>query len=245
VPGSGPTPASVGAAAQVFVGDLDELTLDSQDEHHLLRVLRLRPGELVVAADGRGGWRRCRFAPGPTLEPDGGIVRSPAPTPAVIIAMAVAKGSRPEWAVQKLTEVGVDEVVLLRSSRSVVRWEGERSARALDRLRRVARHAAAQSRRAWLPVLSGVDTVDGLAGRLAPAPLAVAALGGEPPDLEHPALAVGPEGGWDDADPVGDLPTVGLGAEVLRSETAAVAGGLLLCSLRQGVVAHARGRTSG
>jgi 16S rRNA (uracil1498-N3)-methyltransferase len=244
VPDPAPSPAELRAAAQVFVDDLDTLTLDVEDEHHLTRVLRLRPGEIVVASDGRGGWRPCRFSAGSTLEPDGETIRLAAPRPPVIIGLVVAKGSRPEWAVQKLTEVGVDEVVLLRSARSVVRWEGERSARALARLRRVARSAAAQSRRPWLPTVAGVETVDGLARRLAPVPLAVAAPGGMPPDLEHPALVVGPEGGWDGADPVGELPTVGLGDGVLRSETAAVAGGLLLCSLRQGVVDHARERTS-
>jgi 16S rRNA (uracil1498-N3)-methyltransferase len=242
-------PASAGASAQVFVADLDTLELEPDDDHHLIRVLRLRDGEVVVAADGRGGWRRCRFAPasrgdrsgpggGSTLRPDGETQRMAVRSPAVTVGFVTAKGDRPEWAVQKLTEVGVDEIVLLRSVRSVVNWDGDRAVRALDRLRRVARSAAAQSRRAWLPVVSGIDTVTSLSDRRAPLPLAVAQAGGNPPDLAVPAVVVGPEGGWDPGDGVAGLPPVGLGPGVLRSETAAVAAGVLLCALRHGVVAH-------
>jgi len=137
--------------------------------------------------------------------------------------------------VQKLTEAGVDRIVVLDSLRAVVRWEGERRARAVERLRRVAREAAAQSRRAWLPEVVGAADLDELRSRLAPVPLALAELGGDPPSVRAPAVAVGPEGGWE-ASEVAGQPMVGLGPHVLRAETAAVAAGLLLCALREGVV---------
>jgi 16S rRNA (uracil1498-N3)-methyltransferase len=236
----------------VFVADLDDPVLDEADAHHLTRVLRLRPGETVVASDGLGAWRPCRFAvhggrPGGAagLEAAGEVVRIDAPRPAVTVAFVVPKGERPEWAVQKLTEVGVDEIVLLRSVRGVVQWDPTRTGRALERLRRVARGAAAQSRRPWLPRVSGVERVADLAARLAPVPLAVAVAGGAPPALDRPAVVVGPEGGWDPGDGVDGLSPLGLGPRVLRSETAAVSAGLLLCALRDGVVAHAPGGTSG
>ncbi len=253
--GAAESPAAAHAAAQVFVDDVDTPVLDPDDGHHLSRVLRLRADEVVVVADGRGAWRRCRFAAGTAgrggragaarLEPDGDVVRVDRVDPVVTIAFVATKGSRPEWAVQKLTEVGVDEIVLLQSARAVVQWEGDRSERALDRLRKVARSAAAQSRRPWIPDVTGIETIDALVRRLAPVPLAVAEVGGGPPHLGLPAVAVGPEGGWDAVDPVDGLPAVGLGPGVLRSETAAVAAGLLLAALRAGVVAHAPGRTSG
>ncbi|MEY2472342.1 MAG: rRNA (uracil1498-N3)-methyltransferase, partial [Actinomycetota bacterium] len=44
------------AAAHVFVDDVDAPALGADDAHHLARVLRLRAGEEVTVADGRGGW---------------------------------------------------------------------------------------------------------------------------------------------------------------------------------------------
>jgi len=243
-PPVGPHPGGLGAAAHVFVDDLDDPGLGPDDRRHLVQVLRLRAGEVVVASDGRGRWRPCRFvgttlrgpAPERVLEPDGDLVFCPPEGPEVTVAFVPVKGDRPEWAVQKLTEAGVDRIVVLRSVRAVVQWEGERLTRALERLRRVAREAAAQSRRAWLPDVAGVGSLDDLARLVAPVSLGLAHPGGRPPGLDVPALAVGPEGGWDPSESGGGRPLVGLGPHVLRAETAAVAAGLLLCALRSGVV---------
>jgi 16S rRNA (uracil1498-N3)-methyltransferase len=242
------TPAVIGAVAQVFVFDLDALDVAPEDGHHLAQVLRLRPGETVVASDGVGRWRACVFTGGAgpgtagarMLEPVGPVVTTARDAPVVTIAFVPVKGERPEWVVQKLTEAGVDRIVVLESRRAVVRWEGERRGRAVERLRRVAREAAAQSRRPWLPELMGVTGLDDLSGQLAPVPLALAQFGGAPPSLDVPAVAVGPEGGWEPSEAEGRL-LVGLGPGILRAETAAVAAGLLLCGLRQGVVGPAPG----
>ena len=206
--------------------------LGPEDRHHLERVLRVRSGDLVTVSDGAGGWRRCRF--GPALEPVGDVERVARPAPAVTVAFAVVKGERPEWAVQKLTEVGVDRIVPLMAARSVVRWPLGESSAQLARLRRVAREAAVQSRRVWLPVVDSVAP----SGAVAAEPgAALAHPGGRPPSLDRPTLLVGPEGGWD-ADEVASAPAlVGLGPSVLRTETAAVVGGTLLCALRAGIVA--------
>ncbi len=249
---SGPDPASpadLSAVAQVFVTDLDDLTVAPDDERHLAHVLRLRRGEVVVASDGQGRWRPCRFTgsttrrarPSTILEPDGAVMTSARPRPEVTVAFVPVKGGRPEWVVQKLTESGVDRIVVLSSTRAVVRWEGERRTKAIERLERVAREAAAQSRRPWLPQVLGVADLDDLSTRLDRVPLALAQRGGRPPSLQAPAVAVGPEGGWDSSEMASGRPLVGLGPSVLRAETAAVAAGLLLCALRQGLVEPSSG----
>ncbi|MGH9043271.1 MAG: 16S rRNA (uracil(1498)-N(3))-methyltransferase, partial [Acidimicrobiales bacterium] len=56
------------------------------------------------------------------------------------------------------------------------------------------------------------------------------------------ALAVGPEGGWSDAELQLGLPLVALADATLRAETAAVVAGALLCGLRGGLVAAAINR---
>jgi 16S rRNA (uracil1498-N3)-methyltransferase len=169
------------------------------------------------------------------------VVRDARPHPQVTVAFAPVKGDRPEWAVQKLTEIGVDRIVPLVAARSVVRWTA--GGGQVDRWRRVAREAAMQSRRTWLPV---VDDVTGLASLLVDEPgAALAHPGGRPPSLDRPLVLVGPEGGWDEAELAAaasdDSGTslVGLGPHVLRTETAAVVAGALLCALRAGTVGQA------
>ncbi len=233
--------------AMVFVADPSAPVVDADDVRHLLDVLRLRAGEPVVASDGAGRWVPCRVAadasaqgsrradPAGVLIPDGPVVVADRPRPELTVAFAPTKGDRPEWVTQKLTELGVDRIIPLRTSRSVVRWDGERGVKAIERLRRVAREAAAQSRQVWLPEVVDVCRLDEVAG-LVGAPLALADAGGAAPGLDRPVLAVGPEGGWDDTERANFGPGVGLGPTVLRAETAAVVAGALLCGLRAGLV---------
>ncbi len=169
------------------------------------------------------------------LVPSGPPEHQARPAPPVTVAFAPVKGDRPEWVTQKLTELGVDRIVVLRTARSVVRWAGDRDRRAIDRLRRVAREAAAQCRRPWLPEVLGTVGLDEL-GTLVGGPIAVARPGGDRPSLERPAVAVGPEGGWDEAEIDCFDGSVGLGPTVLRAETAALAAATVLCGLRAGVV---------
>ncbi len=234
------------AAAQVFVDDPAQARLAEPDLHHLSRVLRLRAGEEVVASDGAGRWARTQWAGGETLEPisglpgpggDGAVQFEDASKPSLTVAFAPTKGERPEWVVQKLTELGVDRIVPLISERSVIRWSGERGAGAVARLRRVAREAAAQSRRVWLPDVGAVTKFADLAGLGGAGSVVLAQLSGDRPSAAHRVVAVGPEGGWS-ADELGaGLPTVGFGLSVLRAETAAVMAGALMVSLRTGTVA--------
>jgi hypothetical protein len=71
---------------------------------------------------------------------------------------------------------------------------------------------------------------------VAGSPVTLADAGGTAPGLDRPVVAVGPEGGWDPVERDGFGPTVGLGATVLRAETAALMAGALLCALRNSVV---------
>jgi len=259
----------VAAATQVYVEDLEDLELSEEDSHHLSHVLRLGRGEVVVACDGAGGWRICRFighrvqaghsdlsghsghsgrskssgaaVRSRLLEADGPLVLEPPPTTRIVVGFVPVKGERPEWVVQKLTELGVDRIAVMRSTRSVVRWDRGREKGAIERLRRVAREAAAQSRRAWLPELSGVLSLAQLRAAVVPGRLALAEPGAEPPAAALTATAVGPEGGWDDSERDDADLLVGLGRGILRAETAAVAAGVLMCALRDRIVSPDRG----
>jgi 16S rRNA (uracil1498-N3)-methyltransferase len=215
----------------VFVDDLAALVLSDADAHHLRRVLRVRPGDAITVSDGLGAWQRARF--GDELEPTGDVERTLRAEPELTVAFALVKGDKPELAVQKLTELGIDRIVPFRADRSVVRWEADKQARAQARLAAVARSAAAQSHRPWIPVVEPVADLRSLAARPG---AALADRGGAPPSLDHPVVLVGPEGGWSDEERGHGLPTVSLGPAVLRAETAALTAGALLTALRAGLV---------
>lgn len=242
-PGGGPAPGR-GLAGWAFVEDLDVLELAPGDAHHLGRVLRLRPGQEVGASDGAGRWRPCRVAgAGPTvrLEADGEAVHEPQPLPPVTVGFSLVKGDRPELVVQKLTELGVDRILPLAAARSVVRWEPERAARGVARLRQVAREAAMQSRRTRLPEVADVQPVVAAAAALVHVGALCEQGGAQRPSLARPALLVGPEGGWDELELGCGLPQVGLGPTTLRAETGAIAAGVLLCALRSATVREVHG----
>jgi 16S rRNA (uracil1498-N3)-methyltransferase len=238
------------AAAQIFVDDPAAPVLGEAEAHHLAAVLRLRPGEEVIAADGRGDWARTRWEEGGVLSPlrdgtgvggDGSIQREPRTEPLLTVAFAPTKGERPEWVVQKLTELGIDRIVPLVSARSVVRWSGTRGTATVDRLRRIAREAAAQCRRVWLPEVADTVRFTDLPSLGRPGEVVLAQLSGARPTGAQRVVAVGPEGGWSTEELESGLPTVGFGLSVLRAETAAVTAGALMASLRTGTVAQVDG----
>jgi 16S rRNA (uracil1498-N3)-methyltransferase len=233
--------ARAGAAAHTFVHQLDDsLALEGDAARHLAGSLRLRPGECVTAADGNGRWRAYEVSTVARHEIDlvasAPVVAEPRPAPAVCVAFALTKADKPDLVVQKLTELGVDRLVLVRSARSVRRWDDARAAAAVARLERVAREAAQQCRRATLPVVGGLETPAGLATR--PGLVVADPEGGGAGEVELPAaaewtLAVGPEGGFD-PDELAAMPgpRLALGPYVLRAETAAIAGAAALCARR-------------
>jgi 16S rRNA (uracil1498-N3)-methyltransferase len=226
---TGPDPILVASAAHVFVESLDAPMLGDDDAHHLGRVLRLRAGETVTVSDGVGGWRECVFAGGSLLDPVGEINREPEPPHRVAIGFGIPKGDRPEWIVQKLTEIGADRIIPLLTDRGVVRWSGDRDARNLERLRRVAREASCQSRRTWLPV---VDDVASAFEVMSGAGVAAATMDGAPLGVDVTTILVGPEGGWTPRELGVSTATVGLGDTVLRVETAALVACTLLVQRR-------------
>jgi 16S rRNA (uracil1498-N3)-methyltransferase len=237
------------ASAQVFVDDVSHPALSPKDAHHLGRVLRLRAGEEVIVSDGAGHWARTGWTGrggADALDPlregsgpggNGSVQFEPAPDPALTVAFAPTKGERPEWVVQKLTELGIDRIVPLVSERSVVRWHGARGQGAVERLRRVAREAAGQCRRVWMPEISDVRSFHELEGLGRPGEVGLAQLSGDGLSPSQLVVAVGPEGGWSGDELASGLPTVGFGLSVLRAETAAVTAGALMVLLRTGSVA--------
>jgi len=230
-------PSPVTARAHAFVDDLADPCLSDADHHHLARVLRLAPGAELTVGDGGGRWRAVRLLGSTVLEPVGEVVADPRPDPPITIAFALVKGERPELTVQKLTELGADRIFPFVAERSVVRWDSAKAARQVERLAAIAREAAMQCRRTWLPDVRPVvefAEVAGLPGA------ALADRDGEPPSLARPVVLVGPEGGWSPAERAARLPHVRLADHVLRAETASMAICGILGALRDELVSEVK-----
>jgi 16S rRNA (uracil1498-N3)-methyltransferase len=209
------------SAAHLVVDDVDVPAPTDDERHHLQRALRLRAGAAVTVTDGQGRWRPCTWT-GDRLEPSGPTDSVDSPPMPSTLAFAIPKADRPEWIVQKATELRISRIVLLHADRSVVRWDGPKGAKQLDRLRSVARAALSQSRGCWLPSVEGpVDAVAVLPTMVAAEP------GGRPRTVADRAVAIGPEGGWSDRELTAAADRIDLGASVLRVETAA----LTVCAL--------------
>jgi len=211
-----------------FVADVDAPVLDEPDHRHLERSLRLRPGDAMTVSDGRGRWRNCRF--GDVLDIVGDVAEVPRFDPEIAIGFALVKGGRPETIVQKLTELGADRIIPFRAERSVVQWDDAKAEKNAVRLERVAREAAMQSHRAWLPEVEAVASFGDLAAR---PNVARADLVGDISVSSGQLLLIGPEGGWSDVEREAVPASVLLAPHVLRSETAAIAAAALLMLKRR------------
>lgn len=215
------------------------LTLWGIDAHHL-KVRRARPGDRIEVGDGAG---RVAEAAIDSIEPgrvEASILRVhtvAAPVTRLTVFQGLAKSGKVDWAVQKLVELGVDEVAVFAAGRSVPVWDRSKAKEMGIRWQGVAYAASKQSRRAWLPTVSGPLDRDELVARVAALPAVLVAdpdsdttlravltdLG----DLPEVGVVVGPEGGLT-REEVGALIDAGagpvsLGHQILRTETAGFA----------------------
>lgn len=234
--------------------DLGEAQLDGPEAHHLLHVLRAKPGSAVVLFDGSGAEfdatveRTNRATVYLRVTTRSEIDREPSLR--VTLGVAMPKGDRQRWLVEKATELGVARLVPLTTVRGVAQPGG-----ATERFRRAVIEAAKQCGRNQL---MGIAEARSLSEFCNSAPKAavrcVAHPSGTPvgevidaaisatatigPGLGSQTssevllgrevwLGIGPEGGFTDAEvrdaAAAGWQTVSLGKRLLRTETAAIA----------------------
>lgn len=212
--------------------------VDGDEGFHAATVRRIRPGETLTLSDGAGTVADCVVEEAGKRSLTARIAArrtAPRPHPPVTVVQAIPKADRSELAVELATEAGADEFVAWQAERCVARWDDERADKGLRRWRAVARSAARQSRRAWIPEVSGPLSTRDLSAYLAGRPGALTLVLHESADrriadipvadAEAIIVVIGPEGGVSDAEletlaAAGALPTV-LGPTVLRTSTAA------------------------
>jgi len=211
--------------------------VDGDEGHHAANVRRIRVGEHIDLSDGAGTLAHCvveNTAKGSVTARITEQVTLPPARPSVTVVQALPKSDRSELAVELATEAGADAFVAWQSARCVARWDGPKADKGLRRWSAVARSAARQSRRAYIPTVTGVESTRDLLRRIASTDAVVLALheSATEPFAEMPVaqsdsviLIIGPEGGIAD-DEIAALTDAGahavrLGPTVLRTSTAA------------------------
>jgi len=202
--------------------------------NHLFRVLRVKVGqEFDVAAEGVLRSAKVVFASHDQVEFELGAEVESATLPQITVYLSIFKFDRMEWALEKLTELGVGRVVPMVAQRTEEHL-AKAAAKRVERWRKIAREASQQARRIAPPevadpvalkkaVLEEQGSLIVLAETEDQTSLK-AVLAGCPQPI---ALAFGPEGGWSEAElalfnAAGWKPA-SLGHTILRAETAAIA----------------------
>lgn len=230
-------------ARRFFVRDRhaagDSVPIEGSDAHKIVHVLRLASGDTIEVIDSGAQVFRAH------LELDGARVRArldtlegarPRATLHIDVAQGIPKGAKMDYVVEKLGELGVRTLIPLRSERTIA---GDVSAAKLERWRRLAQSASAQSGRT--DILDVTPSLD-LAGLLACMPGYDAVLfpwEAAPPEplrerlpglvagVSRVLIVVGPEGGFSHAEAeaaaAAGAALISLGSTILRTETAALA----------------------
>ena len=214
-------------------------TLSGDAAGHLLRVLRLGPGDDCVLFNGDGRDYAARIVSAgkrdALLEITG--VHSPAnESPLrIMLVQGIARGEKMDLILQKATELGVAGIVPVLAERTEVRLDAARTEKRIAHWRSVIVSACEQSGRATLPTLAApaplqaaATGLDANALKLTLDPAADASARDLPmPGARQIAIAIGPEGGWSPRDrstlQAAGFSGLRLGPRILRTETAGLA----------------------
>jgi len=212
-------------------------SLPPDQAHHLRDVLRLKSGDVVDVIDGTG------MAYSGRVEIRGADVyvaglrafsQDLSASTRITLAPALIKSDRFEWILQKSTELGVQEIVPLRTRHCEIRIPETRMEARLERWRRITREAAKQCLRTSIPQVHPalpfrefLHTCESqLTDRILFHEKAEAPWKGILNSCDRTVLCTGPEGGWHESE-VADAKNAGfrilnLGPLRLRAETAAL-----------------------
>ncbi|MFO1021791.1 MAG: RsmE family RNA methyltransferase [Planctomycetales bacterium] len=220
-------------------GDESRLSLSGTEAHHLRNVMRMQPGESLWLFDGQGTEAQAKIV---AFSPEGVLLqllerRQVKPDFQVTIAAAVPKGDRVKWMVEKMTELGVSKFIPLITAQSVVDpREGK-----LERLRQTVIEASKQCGRSHLMEISEPVSWEKFLQQDF-SQLWIAHPGGSLPEqkdfaaVDHCTVAIGPEGGFTDREVAQAMERgarlLGLGSNILRIETAALAAAVLFALRR-------------
>ena len=204
---------------------------------HLVRVLRMQPGDRCMLFNGDGGEYAATIVIANKRGVDADVgarteVDNESPL-RIALVQGIARGEKMDWILQKATELGVASVLPVQSDRSEVKLDAERAVKRLAHWRSVVVSACEQSGRARVPEVEAAQPLANVGTRLASThrylldPEAKDAIATMPAIDGDCVLAVGPEGGWSERDravlEAAGFKGLRLGPRILRTETAGIA----------------------
>lgn len=134
-----------------YESGMTEIILDEDNSRHIVQVLRMKKGELVNLADGKGNLLTASIADDHKKHCTVNVkeVRvTPPATRRISIGISLLKNtSRFEWFLEKATEIGINEII------PVICHRTEKQKFRIDRMHSILVSAMLQSQQAWLPVL--------------------------------------------------------------------------------------------
>lgn len=148
----------------------DEIHLSKEDNYHILKVMRLKLGQEVEIVDSQGqsfiGTLLDIIDALPTFRVRENLnaVKKELPVQ-VTIACGLSKNDKLDWIVQKGTECGMIELIPLSLRRDVVKWDGKKADKRIERLEKIAKEAAEQSHRQFIPLISPLMSLKELVNR--------------------------------------------------------------------------------
>lgn len=217
------------------------LQITGEEAHYVLRVLRLRSGDGIFIFDGLGNEHEAVLETAERgsalLRLGRSIDRNTEPAARISLAQALPKGDKMDLIVQKCTEAGATDILPFSSARGIPRVKDGVQTGRLSRWRRIAREAAEQSGRTYLPDVTEIVDLDHIAETVGSYDLCLVAweksaeplktvLGRVSRKPDSILLVVGPEGGFTTGEiemlkSSGAL-DISLGPRILRTETAGV-----------------------
>ncbi len=218
----------------------DTYSLPADAAHHASRVLRLREGDPVQLFDGNGHECHGRIASLPGKHVIiGNLIHTDINRESalkVVLAQALSSSEKMDWVIQKATELGVSEIQPLATERSIAKLSAERATKRTEHWQQVAIAACEQCGRNVLPIIHPpldimvwLQKIRGSThSKFILLPQGAASLQSQQKPDGAAVLLIGAEGGFSAAESDSALlcgfTPIKLGARVLRTETAAVAG---------------------
>jgi len=216
----------------------EEMSITGVDAKHIGKVLRMQPGDKlqIVSDDGVSALAEITAISESTvtvrcLEV---LAESHEPAVKIILAQGLAKGEKMDFIIQKAVELGAYSIVPVAMEHSVVRLDGAKADKKVERWQKIAEAAAKQSKRDIIPQVQAVQSISQMLANNNCKTKIIAyecedrmslktALR-EAGQLDDLLLIIGPEGGISEGElskawEAGAVP-VSLGRRILRAETA-------------------------
>lgn len=142
---------------QIFVNEgpvNDSFVITGDDMHHLVRVVRLKRGEVIRVSSADGLNYLCEVS---DITSDELIAKVKEEVPStelsnkIYLFQALPKGDKMETIIEKCVELGVHEIIPVQMKNCIVKLDDKKKKSKLTRYQTVAETAAKQSKRSIIP----------------------------------------------------------------------------------------------